>query len=624
MNWKAPKSPEELGIAGFERWRAGQREAVEAMVNSKLRFSMNVMPVGAGKSLAYVAALKAMIGMGMVRKAVVVTGTKSLQNQLAKEFGGSGMVDVRGQSNYQCIVERRGITVDMGSCHVGVPCAERKLGCLYYRAEREAARAEMASTNYAWWMHANETIGGGGQLTSKLGNVDALVLDEAHAAVDHLSGFMRVKVTERMAGAGGFRVPVGKMGMGQWREWASESKAAVGRKLGEMGVEVGMGGGETAAGDGRRAEVRKVNELRRLGDGLGRMACGGEEWAVERGSWGMEAEPVDVRKFREKLFGRVKRVMLVSATATMRTAEMLGIGSGEVEFREVKSTFRVESRPVTFVPTVTMRWTPDKKAMEWAEERMARRVDQIVGARGHVRGLVHTVSYARAEALKAASKMGERMVTHGPGANELGKAVERYLDMGVGAVLVSPVVTTGLDFKHSFARYQIITKIPFPNMQSEIMKARKRLNPDYPYYVAAMTLAQTYGRVMRAADDEGETFILDTMWRLCGEKLKKYLPGWMLEAVRESCVPTKPLTEVGEDGEEMMKWEAREREELRSAVREMEEVRGMGGGDGKNGAGKRWSAGDMTRAGVKVGLSPRCAVGPAAHGPKILNANGRR
>lgn len=112
------------------------------------------------------------------------------------------------------------------------------------------------------------------------------------------------------------------------------------------------------------------------------------------------------------------------------------------------------------------------------------------------------------------NKKTNRKVTTG-GKDEL---VDRMLNNpDAGLTLVSPSVSEGVDMKYGSARIQIILKAPIPNAVDPYVVLRSRGNPDiniprdndYFLRTTLITLSQQYGRIMRAADDVGFTFMID-------------------------------------------------------------------------------------------------------------------
>jgi Rad3-related DNA helicase len=132
------------------------------------------------------------------------------------------------------------------------------------------------------------------------------------------------------------------------------------------------------------------------------------------------------------------------------------------------------------------------------------------------------------------------MVLHDPGSESLMKAVEEYLGKKP-AVLVTPAATTGLDFPYDACEYQVIAKIPYPDMRSKVLRARMKVDQDYPSYLAMQTLVQSCGRGMRAEDDQCETFLVDgnAGWFL--SRYARFSPRWWRKAIRKTTGIPKPM-----------------------------------------------------------------------------------
>jgi Rad3-related DNA helicase len=116
-----------------------------------------------------------------------------------------------------------------------------------------------------------------------------------------------------------------------------------------------------------------------------------------------------------------------------------------------------------------------------------------------------------------------------------------------GLIFISPSISEGVDFKYSIARAQIILKRPTPYMKDPYIEIKHKGSealgiPAVPYYVdrvTCTTMIQQYGRIMRAQDDWGYTFLLDQaivplLNRLIYDKelAKKMNVGYFMEAIQ--------------------------------------------------------------------------------------------
>ena len=107
------------------------------------------------------------------------------------------------------------------------------------------------------------------------------------------------------------------------------------------------------------------------------------------------------------------------------------------------------------------------------------------------------------------------------------------------AILVGPSFSTGWDFEGTSCEVNIITKIPWPDLNSPIMKARKE-DEQYAAYVTMQDLVQACGRGQRSERDRCETMILDGGIENFKHFAKQHAPQWWsVRQIRE--LPPAPI-----------------------------------------------------------------------------------
>lgn len=519
-------APNTLGLPKrFDIWRDKQAEAVVNALESDKRFVCLVMPTGAGKSLTAMAIANLFGG-----RAYYLTSTKGLQNQVGGDFAESGVIDIRGQNNYPCVFEDSKVTCDEGPCHAGMQCDKVSDGCAYWDAEHASLQSDLVVTNYSYWMHHVNSERG-------VGDVDLLILDEAHASVEELSSFLSVEMTPHE-----FEGHLGLDEMPEWEDIAKWKKESLGWSL-RLSVEV-----ETLTASYRRSaarpdrqQSRHVRGLKSTLKKLERLAGMQGEWVhetVRRGPMGgmvARFHPVWPGEYAEQtLFHGVGKIVLMSATVRPKTLNLLGLSDECVEFAEYGSTFPVARRPITFVPSVRV----DKKMGQAERTQWSTKIDSIIGARLDRNGIIHTVSYERAHYLVRNSEWRDRMVMHD---SKTTADVVKLFHTQRGKILVSPSMTTGWDFPGDAARYQIIAKVPFPDTRDIVLKARCARDSEYAFYIAMQTIVQSSGRAVRSKDDWAETFIVDDNWTWFWNRYKKFAPRWFAESVRFAKTIPQPL-----------------------------------------------------------------------------------
>lgn len=544
--------PCEIGLPSrYDCWRPNQYEAVERILTSPKRFIAMCCATGFGKSMMVMAAA---ITSG--ERCAVLTMTKGLQDQY-QEFADS-LADIRGLANYTCPVALQlGVpahtAVADAPCQCGYGCRLRRVGgCEYFDRYRSAQHADIFCTNYACWMYdgrKDPEQAGNLQLgTSAESGGDRetgiLFCDEAHEIVDALGMFIGIDLTRRECLSLHLPWPDSGGTVADWRKWAGEVGESVRERIG--GIELRL------RSAGRSQWSRELKHLRDIERKLERlsMMSDADEWVLSESGANASAntmsavrfDPLNPARYAEPaLFRGIKKVVLVSATVRPKTAAMLGIGAGELEFIEYPSTFPPDRRPVIHVPSVRLNFRTeqdDALMREWLEV-----LDNVLAPRVAMgrKGIVHAVSYSRARFIVDNSTFSRYMITHTT--SDRASVVEQFRRSEGPKVLVSPSVDTGYDFYGDSARFQCIVKIPFGSVTDPVTKARKRSDPDYDLYQVAQTLVQMTGRIVRAEEDFGETFILDQNLEWCLPKMraKGFLPQWWMESFHSMERVPEPL-----------------------------------------------------------------------------------
>jgi Rad3-related DNA helicase len=118
--------------------------------------------------------------------------------------------------------------------------------------------------------------------------------------------------------------------------------------------------------------------------------------------------------------------------------------------------------------------------------------------------------------------------------------VEQFKNARPPAVLVSPSMSTGWDFPYDTARYQIIGKVAFPDTRDPVTNRRSREDKEYPMFLAMTELQQMAGRINRAEDDYGETFIIDDNVQWFVNRYRRFASRWFLDAFKRRKVVPEP------------------------------------------------------------------------------------
>lgn len=500
--------PQDIGMPEkFKVWREGQESIIKESIHNPGRLLIQVVPTGGGKSAGYMASALFFGG-----RTIILTSTKGLQDQLEREFGDI-LTAMKGQSAYRCKINYH--STQNGPCHWGYPCRLKMKGCPYYDQIRKAQQARIVVTNYAFWLTNSPDT---------LGDFDYLIGDEAHSIVDHLldaqSVHLHQKECESVAAW-----PRSGGDVGFYKIWGSVMKNHISRSLAEL---KDKGDIESPHAINILNLSRKVNKLDKVR---------GNNWVAEHVGKSIYFDLIwpEPYMLERELFRGIGKILLTSATVNRKTMDILGVTPKEYTYSEYPSYFPVSRRPIWYIPTVRV----DHKITNAGMNQWIMTINNIIKPRIHRKGLIHTVSYDRAERLFRTSEYRESMIRHDR--KNTKEIVDRFKRMDPPAILVSPSMTTGWDFPMDECRWSIIGKVPFPDTRSLVSAARHKVDPDYGCYVTMQTMVQACGRGMRAKDDYCESFVIDSHWGWFQDKYKKFAPAWFQQAVRTSLTVPQPL-----------------------------------------------------------------------------------
>lgn len=469
----------------FAEFRSIQCEAAAEILDCQSPVIGAALPVGSGKSVLALMLHRLLPS----RRTAILTATKGLESQYLGDASCIGLRCVHGRNSYACAL---GVDCETGAA---AQCSLKGTSlCPYDDALQSVLESELLVTNYHYWT-AIHKFGRG------LGEFDLLVCDEAHELVGLLDDLESIKVYKPRVR----HLPESYEDHAWWRKWAAN----------QLPVPI-----PDPMNDPKLYQRAKEWETT-----LKSLSNLSTDWVIDEGEKFYQFSPLwPGKQASTTLFRGVPKVLLMSGTLRPKTMELLGLESTQYGFFEYDSPFDPERSPVYWVPTCRV----DKRITAEMETIWLRRHDQVIRTRLESKGIIHAVSYARAKYLLSQSEFRDRMITHTRESGSAMQAVERFKASTKPLILVSPSVTTGYDFPASDCRWQIISKIPFPDNRDQRNLARQRKVEDSEYftYSVLQQVVQAAGRPMRAEDDWCETFILDDHAEYIFKKNLHLLPKW--------------------------------------------------------------------------------------------------
>ncbi len=236
-------------------------------------------------------------------------------------------------------------------------------------------------------------------------------------------------------------------------------------------------------------------------------------------------KPVDVSRMGDSLWpSRTKKIVLLSATISRKDIDALGLGRKRVRYLECSHPIHPSRRPVflDYISDINSS-NLESSTKLIAEHIMRNLLPHHVGQKG----MIHA-TYRQAEILRKYLR-SDRIIYHDV-SNKTAKYNE-FMDSSPeeGKVLVASGMYEGIDLPEELGRWQVVAKIPWPSLGSEINKIVVKRDPELYEWQCLRDVIQAAGRICRTENDFGVTYICDgTMDRLLSTDL---VPEWFREAI---------------------------------------------------------------------------------------------
>lgn len=249
----------------------------------------------------------------------------------------------------------------------------------------------------------------------------------------------------------------------------------------------------------------------------------------------VEFKPLDISKYCKAVFDKCSKTIIMSATILNYKTFCRNIGispdNDEVKFIHVPSDFPVENRPIYPMNVAYLNY--NNLQLQETKSAITNAVDNLMTIHSKHKGIIHTTSYEQLNFIKGniSENNARRLIVTDPDIQR-DEVIQEHLCTKKPTVLISPSLHTGLDLKEDLSRFQIITKVPYPNKSDRWINAKRNKVPEWYYWQTGLKLVQAYGRSVRSKDDWARTYILDSAFQYFLRKNRDILPDWFLKAVK--------------------------------------------------------------------------------------------
>lgn len=506
------------------------KDFVASSIKDGKKFIMIDAPTGVGKSYAAV-----MIAdwyrknINSKAKIDILTNTKLLQDQYIRDF--KFIANLKGKNNYWC----RRNDMSCGDAAMYNKTVNKKCDiCPYKIAQSNFIRSEISLTNFH--LITSYSIYSKEMLDERSANL--LIIDEAHSFEEVFCDFISSTFSEKSLKILDIWQPYMEKDFDSITTIEQMSKYVediivplLSEKIEECLSEVK----ETRAKKKRLDLIKKADHADKTMCKFMRFVRDKKNystnWVFEKdldnnGKTKILVEPIWGNEYLEEVFwSRYDHVIFMSGTILNKElfSFLMGLNSEDAAYLSLPCPFNVENRPVIYLKFGKMSYYDKKESFT----RAVPIINKILEKNKEHKGIIHTSNYEFSNWIKNSIK-NKRLIFHDSFTRE--ESLVAHLHSQFETVMVSPSMINGVDLKDDFSRFQVILKVPFPNLISTKIKKRLETKPEWYNWKTLTDILQAYGRSIRNEKDWAETYILDE----CFDQIlsNKDVPQYFKEALK--------------------------------------------------------------------------------------------
>ncbi|MGC2573640.1 MAG: helicase C-terminal domain-containing protein [Candidatus Nitrosopolaris sp.] len=263
----------------------------------------------------------------------------------------------------------------------------------------------------------------------------------------------------------------------------------------------------------------------------------------------VQLKPLDVSHYCKGVFEKCNKILMMSATILDKDAfcKSLGLTPEEVKFIPVASDFPSQNRPI--IPLNIARLDFNTLQQQQVKTILSGAVENVMTLHRNHKGIVHTTSYKQIDFIKEnISQVNKSRLLETNPERQRDEVIAEHIKSIEPTVLISPSLYTGLDLKDDLSRFQIVIKVPYPDLGDRWINEKKKRSGQWYNWQTALRLVQAYGRSVRSKEDYAVTYVLDSGFENFVKKNKNILPDWFTQAIQSDLLKA-PLEHAAFDGD---------------------------------------------------------------------------
>lgn len=220
-------------------------------------------------------------------------------------------------------------------------------------------------------------------------------------------------------------------------------------------------------------------------------------------------KPIFVDKLSNKIMSEYNLLMSATISDDYMITTM-GLKREETVFIKLPPIYDPENKTVVMVGNHRLNFKSLKE--QHVIDDLKESVNMILtdALADEYKGLIILPSFAMGEMIVDSVPKGMKVFHHKSGM-KIDPIIKQFKECDKSAVLISPSIFEGLDFKDDYSRFQLLLKCPYPSLGDKRMKYISQNYPDVYRTMTLMKIVQGIGRSVRNKDDFAITFVLDKM-----------------------------------------------------------------------------------------------------------------
>lgn len=525
-------------------------EFTKKCVLDNKKFILMDAPVGIGKSYA------AVMIMDWFRKNYnastqfdILTNSKILQEQYTTDF--DFMQSLWGKGSYHCDKYDTDCGTGMEWCKLqNNQCNE----CPYKIAKMRFEMADVALTNFHLFLTYQVYMPMAWKRSSKV-----LIIDEAHSFDDVFCDFITTKISKPLLKRNGFtdiEIINAINVFGQYPEDLTPPEFV--KTVNDRFLPIVKTVINRLSREAENCNMQSITYLQSLGNNFLKWEMLNDEFQKTPDNWIVEIEQIKAKEYKKpkgkkdtqhiqsesyyeftaqpvwsypylesKVWNKYDYVIFMSGTILDKNefCFMNGLDKEQTEYISQESPFPVENRPIYYFHK-TGKQTFKTKELVWELQKEV--LAKILKKHKKDKGILHTSNYEIMNWVKIAFNE-DRILTHD--SSNRSEVLQHHYNTEEPTVLVSPSMITGVDLCDDYSRFQVLIKIPYPNLGSKKIKKRMETNSNYYSLTTARAIIQSYGRSIRSKDDHAKSYIIDSCFTDVLKWSSHYFPKWVKDAI---------------------------------------------------------------------------------------------